>query len=173
MSTSILFWPFFLQTWKWHTSLIALGICRKTCKQSRWTWLVRFVSKKGHSLRMTFDGAQWGQNIYKIVVTFWAPYSSEQAHVLFSNVSQLEAPASGSSSEMPLGFQIRGWTSSNVVSIICPLVVIGLTELSSSGCAKQSCRWVFKSGWASSNVVGIICPPGCNRVNWTPKFRVG
>ena len=37
----------------------------------------------------------------------------------------------------------------------------------------QRCPWVFKSGWASSNVVGIICPPGCNRVNWTPKFQVG
>ena len=37
----------------------------------------------------------------------------------------------------------------------------------------QRCRWVFKSVWASSNVVGIICPPGCNSVNWTPKFRVG
>ena len=37
----------------------------------------------------------------------------------------------------------------------------------------QRYRWDFKSGWASSNVVGIICPPGCNRVNWAPKFRVG
>ena len=46
---------------------------------------------------MTFDGAQWGQNICEIVVTFRAPYNSEQAHILFSNISQLEAPASGSS----------------------------------------------------------------------------
>ena len=30
--------------------------------------------------------------------------------------------------EIPLGFQ-SGWASSNVVGIICPLVVVGLTEL--------------------------------------------
>ena len=31
-----------------------------------------------------------------------------------------------------------GWASSNVVGIICPLVVIGLTELPNSGWAKEA-----------------------------------
>ena len=55
-----------------------------------------------------------------------------------------------------------GWASSNVVGIICPLIVIGLTELPNS-------RWA-EAHPAHPLATSLLCPPKQKNTTGTSGF---